>query len=101
MPTPHTQGPEIKNRREALRIAAELYPDELRDAGIGGRVSVWLFIDVDGRVKNTAIHESSGHQKLDDAAEAAARKFRFVPARNHDKVVRVWVFIPMVFGAPK
>ncbi len=50
---------------------------------------VWVFVDVDGEVKNTAIHESSGNEVLDWAATAAIRQFRFVPARLDEEVVPV------------
>ncbi len=97
--TPFTQRPELIDPREARRIVQNHYPAELRETGIGGSVMTWVFVDVDGRVKNTVIHESSGHEALDRAAMAAIRQFRFVPARLHKKVVPVWIAVPITFAA--
>lgn len=96
--TPFTKRPELRDRSQAQKIVASHYPIELRDAGIGGEVHVWAFIDVDGRVKNTYLYQSSGNKKLDEAAVAAVREFRFTPARYHEEVVRVWVNIPIRFS---
>ncbi len=87
--TPFTQRPELIDQHEARRIVQAHYPADLREAGVGGRVMVWVFVDVDGLVKNTVIHESSGHEVLDRAATAAIRQFRFVPARLDEEVVPV------------
>ena len=96
--TPFTVRPEIKNRREAVRIVERAYPKLLRDAGIGGNVNVWVFIDVNGKVKNAQVQKSSGNSSLDNAALTAAQKFQFTPALNRDKRVSVWVAIPISFS---
>ncbi len=96
--TPFTVRPEIKDRRKALRIVERAYPRLLRDAGIGGTVNVWVFIDTRGIVKNAQVQKSSGNRALDDAALAAAKKFEFTPALNRDKRVAVWVAIPITFA---
>jgi len=46
--TPFTVKPEVKNRRDAQRIVLSHYPKLLKDAGIGGTVEVYVFIDVNG-----------------------------------------------------
>lgn len=96
--TPFTVRPEIKNRREAVRIVERAYPKLLRDAGIGGNVNIWVFIDVNGKVKNAQVQKSSGNASLDNAALMAAQKFEFTPALNRDKRVSVWVAIPISFS---
>ena len=95
--TPFTKRPELRDRSQALKIVVSHYPRELRDAGIGGEVTVWMFVDVDGQVKNTYVYKSSGNNELDQAAMAAAREFEFIPARYHEEVVRVWVAVPISF----
>jgi TonB family protein len=96
--TPFDKRPELKNRREAVRSVERHYPRQLKDAGIGGRVMVWVFIDTEGRVRNAQVSESSGNQALDEGALAAAWEFRFIPARYNEEVVRVWVCIPITFS---
>ncbi len=96
--TPYTVKPELKNRREAMRIVEGNYPKLLRDAGIGGTVNVWVFIDTRGNVKNAQVQKSSGNKALDEAALTSAREFEFTPALNRDKQVPVWVAIPITFS---
>ena len=73
------------------------YPPLLRDAGIGGTVNVWFFIDTEGRVVNTQINESSGYDAFDQAALKVADLMEFTPAYNRDKKVPVWVALDVTF----
>ncbi len=73
------------------------YPTILRDAGIGGTVVVWMFISEEGEVLNRRVSESSGHVALDEAALEVADVFRFTPALNRDRIVQVWIQLPITF----
>ena len=73
------------------------YPPILRDAGIGGTVQVHFFIDEEGMVQRTLVAQTSGHASLDEAALRVANVFRFSPALNLDKIVPVWIAIPVTF----
>ena len=95
--TPFTVAPSILNRDEVVRAMIREYPALLRDAGIGGTVRVYFFIDETGQVQDTRIDQSSGHQALDDAALNVANIYRFSPALNRDKEVPVWVSFPITF----
>ncbi len=95
--TPYTVRPDIKNRTAVARALEREYPPLLRDAGIGGTVQVWFFIDEDGKVVNTQVNESSGHKALDDAAIQVANIIEFTPALNRDKRVPVWISLPITF----
>jgi protein TonB len=95
--TPFTVAPSILNRNEVIRAMEREYPPLLRDAGIGGTVKVYFFIDENGTVQDTRIDVSSGHQALDDAALEVAGIYRFSPALNRDKKVPVWVSFPITF----
>jgi protein TonB len=95
--TPFTVAPSILNRNEVVRAMEREYPPLLRDAGIGGTVLVYFFIDENGTVQDNRVHESSGHQALDDAALAVAAQYRFSAALNRDKKVPVWVSFPITF----
>lgn len=95
--TPYTVRPDYVNGPEIARALEREYPPLLRDAGIGGTVAMWFFIDEAGQVRNQRIHESSGHPALDEAALRVAPVFRFTPALNRDRAVPVWVQLPITF----
>ncbi len=73
------------------------YPDLARRAGIEGQAVVKALVDIDGSVMDVQILKSSGNQMLDEAALSAARRWRFSPAKQRDKFVRVYVSIPINF----
>jgi len=96
--TPFTQAPEMINREDVVRALEREYPPVLRDAGVVGNVTVWVFIDENGIATDVRVKDSSGQPALDDAALRVARVFRFSPARNGDQVVPVWVSLPIRFA---
>lgn len=79
-------GPGIaRNPKVPPRVAstaAPVYPQALRDAGIGGRVAVRGVIGIDGRVESAEVVRSSGNSTLDNNALSAFYKWRFSPAQN-------------------
>lgn len=95
--TPFTVRPDLTNEREVQRALEREYPPILRDAGIGGTVQVHFFIDEEGSVQRTLVAQTSGHASLDEAALRVANVFQFTPALNLDKVVPVWIAIPITF----
>jgi periplasmic protein TonB len=99
--TPMTIRPQLRNARDMARALERHYPAPLRHAGIGGTVTVWFLIDVDGRVRDTRINESSGFTALDQAALQVADRMEFTPAYNRDQPVRVWVSIPITFATDR
>ncbi len=97
--TPMTVRPGLTNEREVQRALEREYPAILRNAGIGGTVLVHFFIDEEGTVQRTLVAETSGHVSLDEAALRVAGVARFTPALNLDKVVPVWIRLPITFQA--
>lgn len=97
--TPYEVKPEPRNRAQIQRDIERNYPSTLRDAGIGGRVVVWLYIDEQGHVQNTRVHTSSGYPQMDQAAENVLRNATFTPALNRDQRVAVWVSFPVTFSS--
>lgn len=79
-------GPGIaRNPKVPPRVAATaapVYPQALRDAGIGGRVVVRGVVGIDGRVESAEVVRSSGNSTLDNNALSAFYKWRFSPAKN-------------------
>lgn len=95
--TPYTVRPDVRNRREVEQAMEREYPPLLRDAGIGGTVLVWFFIDEEGVVEQTRVHTTSGHTALDAAALRVADVIEFTPALNRDQRVPVWISLPITF----
>jgi len=95
--TPFTVRPDIRNRSELQQALEREYPPLLRDAGIGGTVQVWIYIDETGTVGRTLVNVSSGHPALDEAALRVADIIEFTPALNRDVPVPVWISLPVAF----
>jgi len=83
---------------EAARAILANYPRTLRDAGLGGEVMMWFFIDEKGQVLETRVAKGSGFGELDEAAKKVAPMLAFTPAKNRDVAVPVWVQIPVTFS---
>jgi periplasmic protein TonB len=96
--TPMTVRPQLRNDRAVQQALMRHYPPLLRDAGIGGTVLMWFFIDENGRVQNTRINQSSGYDAFDQAAQNVASIMEFSPAYNRDQRVPVWVALPITFA---
>jgi protein TonB len=96
--TPMEIRPELRNRTEFTQALERRYPPMLKDAGIGGTVNVWVFIDERGEVQNTRVNQTSGYPQLDEVAESLMREVAdFSPAINRDQNVPVWISIPVTF----
>ncbi|HUG40459.1 MAG TPA: energy transducer TonB [Longimicrobiales bacterium] len=95
--TPMTVRPQYRNLREIQQALMRYYPPLLRDAGIGGTVKVWFFIDENGKVQNTRLFQSSGYDAFDQAALKVAELAEFSPAYNRDKKVPVWIALDITF----
>lgn len=74
------RNPKVPPR--VVSTAAPVYPQALRDAGIGGRVVVRGVVGIDGRVESAVVVRSSGNSTLDNNALSAFYKWRFSPAKN-------------------
>jgi protein TonB len=96
--TPREVEPTLRNRTEFGRALERAYPPMLKDAGIGGRVLLWVFVNEQGQVANVKVQESSGYEQLDQAAEKVLRETaQFSPALNRDQKVPVWIALPVTF----
>jgi len=88
---PYDVPPVLGNREEITQVLQDAYPTDLRDAGIGGRVELWIYIDEQGEVVNPQVKTPSGHPALDKAAIGVVRRMEFTPARNRDQARGVWI----------
>ena len=85
------RAPVLQNFRDVSEAMTQAYPANLKDAGIGGRVEMWLYVDTSGTVRNTELKTSSGNSDLDAAAADVVATMRFEPAMNRDQPTDVWV----------
>jgi TonB family protein len=69
----------------------------LKDAGIGGTVILWVYIDESGTVQKSQVNKTSGYPAMDKAAQDVAGDMQFSPAYNRDKKTPVWIAIPIEF----
>ncbi|MDX1946534.1 MAG: TonB family protein [Pirellulaceae bacterium] len=74
-----------------------VYPPALLAAKIEGVVVVRLAVGSDGSVTSAAVHRTSGHAAMDDAALAAVRQWKFQPARRFGSPIAVEVLKPLRF----
>jgi protein TonB len=76
---------------------APAYPAFARRTREQGKVMLRVRVDASGQVAGIEIHKSSGSQRLDDAALAAVRLWRFVPARSGDQAIAGIALVPIDF----
>lgn len=88
---PFDVPPKLLNRAMVQKLLEQLYPAALRDAGIGGAVVVWAYVDTKGVVEKTFIKDSSGYPAMDAAAAKVVRDMRFKPAVARDQPIAVWI----------
>jgi protein TonB len=95
--TPYEVAPEVTNVEQIRQALTREYPAVLRDAGIGGTVTLWFYVNDQGVVENTQVQQSSGFEELDTAAMNVGQIFGFTPAYDQNRPVAVWISIPITF----
>jgi protein TonB len=73
------------------------YPAVSKRAGEHGRVVLRVRVDADGRVEAIEVQSTSGYPRLDEAALAAVRRWKFVPAKLGERAVAGWAIVPVNF----
>jgi protein TonB len=81
-----------------LNNPAPAYPTLSRRMGEEGRVVLRVFVTEDGFPREVQLRTSSKHPRLDEAALAAVKRWRFVPARRGDSPIGAWVLVPISFS---
>jgi protein TonB len=93
--------PALANRREVGELVQREYPAALRNAGIGGTVTVKFAVEANGRVDASSITVvSSDQEQLAEPARRVVQRMRFRPAENLGKPVRVMISLPLQFRPP-
>ena len=83
-----------------LALAQPLYPEEWREQGIAGRVTVQFYIDETGRARFPTVL-AGDHDHLSAVAVAAVRQWRFAPPTSKGKPVLVRARQVFAFGLEK
>ena len=97
---PDIRYPSLRSQEEARAIVKLHYPPQLQRRGVHGSVRLILWVDESGDVLDHEVVRSSGVERLDRAALAAAPKFRFTPARRQGQPVGTWVEFDVTFQPP-
>ncbi|HEX8671171.1 MAG TPA: TonB family protein [Longimicrobium sp.] len=92
------EPPQLSNRAVVQRAMERTYPPLLRDAGVGGTVSLRFTILEDGSVDPASVEvlESDDPQFSQAAIEVAVR-MRFTPGMVNDQPVRTTVQLPITY----
>jgi protein TonB len=99
-PEPAPPAPIVPPRFDAdyLQNPPPVYPAPSRRAGEQGRVLLRVVVRPDGTAQSVELRQSSGSQRLDEAALEAVRRWRFVPARQGSVPISAAVIVPIVFS---
>jgi TonB family protein len=82
-----------------IEAAEAAYPQEARAQGLEATVLLQLTIDAEGRVAEASVLEAAGHG-FDEAAQEAALRFRFEPAKRDGVPVGARIRYPYAFHLP-
>jgi protein TonB len=74
------------------------YPRISRRLGEQGKVLLRVRVNTDGTVAQLSVRQTSGFDRLDQAALKTVKNWRFVPARQGGRVVPAWVVVPVSFS---
>ncbi len=92
------QEPTISDAELAVQRRIEpIYPPASRRAGEEGTVTVRVLVSERGRAEEVQVQQSSGHQRLDEAAVTAIRKWSFAAAMRGSQPVRAWTTVRVTF----
>ena len=86
---------------ESIRNLPPRYPGESRNAREEGTVQLRVVVGVEGSAKEVSVAQSSGYARLDASALEAVRKWRFMPAKQGDKLIEGSIVIPVSFWLTK
>ena len=74
-----------------------VYPAQSRRLREEGQVLLMVHVSAEGNAVAVRVREGSGFSRLDEAALAAVRQWRFVPARRGQEPVSASVIVPIEF----
>lgn len=81
-----------------LNNPAPRYPKLSRRQGEEGRVLLRVLVSAAGGAVEVDLEKTSGSRRLDRAAIAAVKKWRFIPARRSGQALSAYVLVPIKFS---
>jgi protein TonB len=73
------------------------YPSLSKRLGEQGKVIIRVLIGVDGLAQKTEIRQSSGFDRLDQAALTTVQRWRYVPGKRNGVAEAMWFNVPVNF----
>jgi len=96
--TPATVATEPRFDADYLDNPAPVYPAMSHRMEESGKTVLRVYVESNGRPSQILVKASSGSPRLDQAAQDAVRRWKFVPARRGDEAVGAWVLVPIDFN---
>jgi periplasmic protein TonB len=99
-PAPPAAPPKVElpsSDADYLQNPKPAYPPISKRLGEQGKVIVRVLISVDGTAQRAEIRQSSGFERLDQAALATVQKWRYVPGKRAGVPEAMWFNVPINF----
>ena len=80
-----------------LQNPAPAYPALSRRLREEGKVMLRVFVETSGRPSQIEIKSSSSSPRLDQSAQEAVSRWKFIPARQGQDVIGAWVLVPIIY----
>lgn len=99
-PAPPPAPPRVElptSDADYLQNSKPPYPALSKRLGEQGKVVVRVLIGADGLPQQAQVRQSSGFERLDQAARATAMKWRYVPGKRGAVPEAMWVNVPISF----
>ncbi|WP_406850393.1 energy transducer TonB, partial [Chromobacterium phragmitis] len=81
-----------------LKNPAPPYPTVSREEGEEGTVRLRVLVSAQGAPQEVSVHDSSGFPRLDRAALAAVKRWRFIPAKRGGEAIAYPFIVPIEFS---
>ncbi|WP_242111604.1 TonB family protein [Luteimonas aquatica] len=83
---------------QSKNMSPPKYPSNAVEKRQGGRVLLRILVGVDGRAKDVRVEKSDPAGVFDESSIAAARLWKFVPAREKGRPVEGWIRVPIDYA---
>ncbi len=97
-PSPVVLDAEPDYRADYLNNPRPPYPMVARRMGFHGKVILNVEVLAEGKAGQVLLHQSCGHDILDNAAIQTVKTWRFTPARRLGQPVTQWFLVPIRFS---
>lgn len=88
---------EVDEVPKVIRSITPQYPLGAKRTHVEGEVVIKMLVEISGKPSHLSIYKSSPKGVFEEAALAAARKWKFKPGRYAGQDVDTWVLLPFKF----